>query len=105
MATTVGMAGAAEKFGADEHVAKGATCEMCHGKGNPAELDPPDIKKCTQCHPTKVLTEKTKNVKPHNPHVSPHYQDQLECCTICHHMHEPSENFCGRCHSFDFKVP
>ena len=39
---------AAEKFGTDVHTARGMTFEMCHGKGNPAELDPPDIKKCTQ---------------------------------------------------------
>ena len=99
-----GTTAEATDFGADRHMAKGLTCEMCHGKGNPAELDPPDIKKCTQCHPTSMLTAKTKNVKPHNPHVSPHYQDQLEC-TNCHHMHEASENFCAQCHDFKFKVP
>lgn len=62
---------AAEKFGTDVHTARGMTFEMCHGKGNPAELDPPDIKKCTNCH----------------------------------HMHEESENFCGQCYDFKFKVP
>ena len=51
-----------------------------------------------------TLVAKTKNVKPQNPHVSPHYQDQLEC-TNCHHMHEESENFCGQCYDFKFKVP
>ena len=61
-------------------------------------------KKCTQCHATVTLVAKTKNVKPQNPHVSPHYQDQLEC-TNCHHMHEESENFCGQCYDFKFKVP
>ena len=95
---------AAEKFGTDVHTARGMTFEMCHGKGNPAELDPPDIKKCTQCHATVTLVAKTKNVKPQNPHVSPHYQDQLEC-TNCHHMHEESENFCGQCYDFKFQVP
>ena len=68
---------AAEKFGTDVHTARGMTSEMCHGKGNPAELDPPDNKKGTQCHATVTLVAKTKNVKPQNPHVSPHYQDQL----------------------------
>lgn len=99
-----GTAAAADKFGADKHMARGMNCEMCHGKGNPAELDPPDIKKCMQCHATKALVAKTKNVKPQNPHVSPHYQDQLEC-TNCHHMHEASENFCAQCHDFKFNVP
>ena len=74
-----------------------------HGpdKANPAT---PDIKTCTQCHNTKDLVEKTKGVKPVNPHVSPHYQDQLDC-TNCHYMHGETENFCDQCHQFGFKVP
>ena len=64
----------------------------------------PDIKTCTQCHNTKDLVEKTKDVKPTNPHVSPHYQDQLDC-TNCHYMHGETENFCDQCHQFGFKVP
>ena len=81
-----GTAAAADgKFGADRHAAMGLTCEACHGpdKANPAT---PDIKTCTQCHNTKDLVEKTKGVKPTNPHVSPHYQDQLDCVN-CHYMH------------------
>ena len=57
---------AAEKFGTDVHTARGMTFEMCHGKENPAELDPPDIKKCTQCHATVTLVAKitcTKKAK------------------------------------------
>ena len=99
-----GWASAAEKTcGADRHVAKGIQCEMCHGpdKANPKE---PDIKVCTQCHPTAALVEKTKNVKPQNPHTSPHYRDQLDCVN-CHVMHGESENFCDQCHQFKFKVP
>ena len=38
-----GTAAVADKFGADKHMARGMNCEICHGKGNPAELDPPDI--------------------------------------------------------------
>ena len=71
----VSQASAADKFLADRHVAKGVSCEMCHGK-----------------------------VKPHNPHTSPHYQDKLEC-TNCHLGHEKSENFCAQCHDFKFNVP
>ena len=93
-----------EAHGADRHIARGMSCESCHGKGDPAKLDPPDIQKCVQCHPTKALVEKTQGVKPQNPHVSPHYQDRLEC-TNCHHLHEASENFCGQCHDFKYKVP
>ena len=50
------------------------------------------------------LVEKTKNVKPVNPHVSPHYGKTLEC-TNCHLMHQESENYCNQCHEFNFKVP
>ena len=99
-----GTASAADgKFGADRHAAMGLTCETCHGpdKANHAT---PDIKTCTQCHNTKDLVEKTKDVKPTNPHVSPHYQDQLDC-TNCHYMHGETENFCDQCHQFGFKVP
>lgn len=94
---------AADQFLADFHVAHGMKCETCHGpdKNNPAT---PDIDTCTQCHNTKQLVEKTKNVKPQNPHTSPHYGDQLEC-TNCHMGHEKSVDFCAQCHSFGFKVP
>lgn len=88
---------------ADRHVAKGVQCTVCHGpdKANPQE---PTTATCTACHNVKALVAKTKNVKPVNPHVSPHYQDSLDC-TNCHLGHQPSENFCNQCHQFDFKVP
>ena len=77
--------------GAERHVAKGVKCEMCHGpdKANPQE---PTIDTCKTCHDIKAIVEKTKNVKPTNPHVSPHYQDQLDCVN-CHLMHEAPVNF------------
>ena len=37
---------AAEKFGTDVHTARGMTFEMCHGKGNPAELDRRQDEEC-----------------------------------------------------------
>ncbi len=94
---------AADKpFLADRHVAKGVPCTACHGK-NMKEPEEPTIETCQSCHNIKQLVEKTKNVKPTNPHVSPHYQDQLEC-TNCHQGHDAPVNFCSQCHSFDFKV-
>ena len=91
-------------FGADRHVARGLTCESCHGKNmdmkNP---EIPTIETCTGCHNTKQLVEKTKDVKPTNPHMSPHYQDTLEC-TNCHLQHDTPEDFCEQCHEFNFKV-
>ena len=99
-----GTANAADaKFGADRHVAMGLTCATCHGpdKTNPVE---PTIETGSQCHNIKQLVEKTKDVKPHNPHTSPHYQDQLDCIN-CHIQHGETENFCDQCHQFGFKVP
>ncbi|MDY3115766.1 MAG: cytochrome c3 family protein [Sutterella sp.] len=91
-------------FGADRHLARGLTCESCHGK-NMDKKNPeiPTIDTCTGCHNTKALVEKTKNVKPTNPHMSPHYQDTLDCIN-CHVQHGQPENFCNQCHKFDFKV-
>ena len=99
-----GTASAADgKFGADRHVGMGLSCETCHGpdKANPQE---PTIDTCKQCHDVKALVEKTKDVKPANPHMSPHYRDELEC-TNCHIMHGETENFCDQCHQFGYKVP
>ena len=98
-------AGAADgHFGADRHIARGLTCESCHGKNMDAKNpEIPTIETCTGCHNTKDLVAKTKNVKPANPHISPHYQDTLDCVN-CHLQHEAPENFCNQCHQFDFKV-
>lgn len=88
-------------FCADRHAAKGVTCVQCHGQNN--EITTPDINQCKKCHNADELVEKTKNVKPQNPHVSPHYGNTLEC-TLCHVQHAEPENYCNQCHSFDFKV-
>ncbi len=108
MALCLGMGSMAQAadghFGADRHVARGLTCESCHGKNmdmkNP---EIPTIETCTGCHNTKDLVAKTKEVKPTNPHMSPHYQDTLDC-TNCHLMHSEPDNFCNQCRQFDFKV-
>lgn len=91
---------AGEKL-AEQHIKAGLQCQTCHGQDmkNP---EMPTIETCTGCHNTKQLVAKTKNVKPTNPHVSPHYGDTLEC-TNCHLMHQESENYCNQCHEFNFK--
>ena len=82
---------------------QGLQCQTCHG---PDMKNPqmPEMATCTGCHNVDQLVEKTKNVKPVNPHVSPHYGKTLEC-TNCHLMHQESENYCNQCHEFNFKVP
>ena len=95
-------AAAADNFLADRHTAKGLNCQMCHGPDQ-KNLQTPTIETCTTCHQKDALVKKTAKVKPTNPHVSPHYGQDLEC-TNCHMGHMESENFCNQCHQFDFKV-
>ena len=92
---------AADNFGADRHVARGVKCESCHGPDKKIEY--PEKEQCIQCHDPKKIAEQTKNVKPANPHDSPHYHQDLEC-TLCHVQHAKPENYCNQCHKFDFKV-
>ncbi len=85
------------------HSLRGVTCEQCHGKVKKPEEVAMD--KCVSCHgPTAKLAEKTANVKPHNPHESPHYGTDADC-NLCHHQHKKSENLCAQCHKFDYVVP
>ena len=94
-----GNAQAADKLGADRHIARGLTCEVCHGpdKDNRAF---PDEATCTKCHVKDAVAAKTAKLEP-NPHKAPHNGD----CTLCHTQHEPAVNYCAQCHKFDFKVP
>jgi len=56
------------------------------------------------CHDTEAISAATEKMTPANPHNSPHYGKQSDC-NLCHHQHEKSENYCARCHKFDFNVP
>lgn len=94
-------AGEKAKFGAERHAEHGVDCAQCHGEKN--EVTTPDINQCSKCHDPAQLAEKTKDVKPQNPHVSPHYGNMLEC-TLCHLQHEAPENYCAQCHSYNFKL-
>ncbi len=88
--------------GAERHVAKGIPCTACHGAKQ--EIAAPNIDQCTKCHNPASVAKKTANVKPRNPHQSPHYGNQLDC-VLCHVQHEATENYCDQCHKFGFKVP
>lgn len=89
--------------GSHYHLLANITCEQCHKKVNEPEM--PTMDQCVVCHgSTAELAEKTKDVKPRNPHASPHYGTELDC-NYCHHQHTKSENYCGRCHTFGFKTP
>ena len=85
------------------HQLTGMDCVKCHGKTKTPEAL--TMEQCVACHgSTDKLAEKTQNVKPTNPHTSPHYGTTLDC-NLCHHQHAKSENYCSSCHQFDFKVP
>ena len=101
LAFAAGGALAEGKNLADRHVAAGMKCESCHGPGQ--KIETPEKEQCAACHDPVKLAEKTKGVKPANPHDSPHYHTGLEC-TLCHVAHDKPENYCNQCHKFDFKV-
>ena len=85
----------------EKHKNVGITCEDCHKEKPPSKLVPTAV--CLSCHGSySELTEKTKDVKPRNPHES--HLGELDCDN-CHHVHKPSVNYCGECHTFGFKVP
>jgi len=84
------------------HLLSGVSCFDCHGNADPPEFVGTD--QCITCHNPDDLVEATKDNKEANPHNSPHYGPELDC-DLCHHSHEPSENFCGQCHDFKFVVP
>jgi hypothetical protein len=84
------------------HQLSGVTCAGCHS--NPKKPEPVEATKCLQCHPADAVSVATEQVKPTNPHNSPHYGKTSDC-NICHHEHERSENYCKQCHKFEFTVP
>lgn len=89
--------------GSHLHTLRGVSCAKCHGTGKKPEAL--EMSQCVACHgSTEKLADKTKNVKPKNPHTSPHYGTELDC-NLCHHQHKKSENYCAQCHQFDFVVP
>lgn len=86
---------------ADLHAKLGLDCTSCHGPDGKGAVS---METCTGCHQIEALVSQTKNVKPTNPHVSPHYASELDCMS-CHMGHAESENFCNQCHQFAYKVP
>ena len=84
----------------DKHKEMGIQCESCH-KENPPQNEVPRAV-CQGCHGDyKTLAEKTQKVDP-NPHRS--HEGNLDC-SVCHRCHKPSEDHCGSCHNFGFRVP
>lgn len=86
------------------HMLAGVTCADCHGE-DIATPAPMTTNQCLACHgPLEALGALTADVQPTNPHLTPHGPAFAEC-SLCHQVHQPSENFCADCHDFEFKVP
>jgi len=86
------------------HALSGFGCASCHEPA-PATMREPATEVCLSCHGSlEGLATQTADVKPTNPHSSPHGAPFAEC-TLCHMQHEPSDNFCSTCHDFEFNLP
>lgn len=85
------------------HLLGGVTCQACHGDTEtPA---PMSTAQCLACHgPLEELAARTTDVRPANPHSTPHGPTFAEC-DLCHQIHSESDNFCAQCHNFDYTVP
>jgi hypothetical protein len=94
------FAGAAPPFLVDKHKVAGIGCDGCHKDNQAKDRVPTAV--CTACHGDQAkLAERTQKVIP-NPHDS--HLGNVEC-GLCHHGHKKSEDYCGTCHEFNFKVP
>lgn len=85
------------------HLLSGVTCQTCHGSTEAAA--PISTSQCLSCHgPLEELADRTAEVRPANPHSTPHGPTFVEC-DLCHKVHRESENFCAQCHDFNYVVP
>ncbi len=89
--------------GSHLHAFRSVPCAGCHGQTK----KPTAVAKsrCLVCHGSAAkVALKTQNAKPNNPHDSPHYGTELDC-NFCHRQHAGSEDYCAKCHKFNFVVP
>jgi hypothetical protein len=94
------VSGAEIIFLGGKHKKAGIVCGDCHEEG--LLKGKVTTANCIKCHISySKLIEQTKKIIP-NPHDS--HVVNLEC-VACHHSHKPSEDYCGECHNFGFKVP
>ena len=84
-----------------KHTEFGVDCVTCHDEEPAAKPVPTAV--CLSCHGSyDDLADKTDDKGANNPHAS--HNGPLEC-NSCHHVHQPSVNFCGQCHVFEMEVP
>ena len=99
---------AADKpFLADRHVAKGMKCETCHtdAKGTQKREGPKQRQACVGCHGWyDVMAKKTMPKDPDEQNVHSQHDGELDC-TVCHKAHSKGQNYCAKCHMWEFKIP
>lgn len=78
-----------------KHDAFGMACISCHSESPPARTVP--TADCKSCHGSDDdIADLTDDKGADNPHAS--HNGPLPC-EKCHHVHQPSTNFCGECHA------
>ena len=88
----------------NSHAQRGTYCMDCHSD-YVDEYSADDTQEgCIKCHGDyEEMIKKTADTKfSYNPHDS-HYVDLK--CSACHHGHKEFEDYCGKCHGFDYKMP
>jgi uncharacterized paraquat-inducible protein A len=88
-------------FLSDRHKKAGVDCSGCHGTD--AQQKAPQMGVCLGCHggSYEAIAKALEKTEP-NPHDS--HEGALDC-HACHHGHKASENYCSRCHTFNYRVP
>ncbi|MCB2217761.1 cytochrome c3 family protein [Desulfofustis glycolicus] len=80
------------------------TCKNCH------EIDEPEKRAsdqaCIDCHSAVPGSVKTYADRGMELLVNIHdsHEGQLRC-TLCHHIHEPSDLYCNSCHELEIITP
>jgi fumarate reductase flavoprotein subunit len=84
----------------EKHRTVAVPCTGCHTETPPKA--PPQGATCLGCHGGHdKVAARTGKLEP-NPHAS--HLGRIGC-DKCHHVHKPSENYCGSCHDIDLTVP
>lgn len=85
----------------EKHTDFGVDCITCHDENPPSK--PVTMPVCLSCHGTyDSLADKSDELGTTNAHAS--HNGELDCGN-CHHVHQPSVNYCAQCHPFDLDVP
>ncbi len=84
------------------HMLSDVGCGECHDGDSPEQAV--KTEKCRDCHGEPAALEALTKDLEYNPHVSPHYGNDMDC-DMCHHLHKASENVCLECHELTVVTP